>query len=198
MKKWWIAGMVMLAAAMAVAQDAAPAPAPDFTLKDTAGREVSLSAFKGKIVVLEWFNPDCPFVRKHYDSGNMQALQKEYTEKGIVWLSICSSAPGKQGHYPAAKHNELMKEKGAAPTAVLLDEDGRVGKLYGAKTTPHMFIIAADGKLAYQGAIDDKTGTDKEEIKTAANYVRQALDALLAGQAPAVAATKPYGCSVKY
>lgn len=172
--------------------------APDFTLTDTNGKEQTLSSYKGKFVVLEWLNHDCPFVKKHYDSGNMQALQKEYTAKDVVWLSINSSAEGKEGYYPADKANELTKEKGAAPSAVLLDEKGKVGKLYGAKTTPHMFVIDPQGVLIYQGAIDSKASTDSEDIPTAKNYVKAALDEATAGKAVSESSIKSYGCSVKY
>lgn len=172
--------------------------APDFTLTDTNGKAQSLSSYKGKFVVLEWLNHDCPFVHKHYDSGNMQALQKEYTGKDVVWLSINSSAEGKEGYYSAEKSNELTKEKDASPTAVLLDTDGKVGKLYGAKTTPHMFIVSPQGLLIYQGAIDDKASADQEDIKTSKNYVKAALDEAIAGKAVSEPSTKSYGCSVKY
>src|SRR6516165_11625168 len=130
--------------------------APDFSLTDTNGKTVRLSDFKGKYVVLEWYNPDCPFVGKHYKSGNMQGLQKEFTSRGVVWLSIDSSAPGEQGNYPPAKLNEISARDGAARTALLLDPDGKVGRLYGAKTTPDMYIINPDGFLVYKGAIDNK------------------------------------------
>jgi peroxiredoxin len=173
-------------------------PAPDFTLSDTYGKSHNLSDFKGKIVVLEWLNHDCPYVLKHYDGKNMQTLQKTYTGKGVIWLSVNSSAEGKQGNFPPAKANEITASKGASPTAVLLDASGTVGKLYGAKTTPHMFIINAEGILVYNGAIDDKPSTKIDDLKDAKNYVSAALDELLAGKAVSTAATKPYGCSVKY
>lgn len=172
--------------------------APDFTLTDTNGKTHALSDFKGKFVVLEWLNHDCPFVQKHYDSGNMQGLQKEFTAKDVVWLSINSSAEGKEGNYPADKANELTKEKNAAPSAVLLDSDGKVGKLYGAKTTPHMFVISPQGLLIYQGAIDDKPSADPADIASSKNYVKTALDEAMAGQAVSESTTKSYGCSVKY
>ncbi|HOW97610.1 MAG TPA: thioredoxin family protein [Kiritimatiellia bacterium] len=172
--------------------------APDFTLPGIDGVPHSLSSARGKYVVLEWFNYDCPFVRKHYGGGNMQALQKKYTEAGAVWFSICSSAPGKQGHYPAEKMAELAKQRNVASTAVLLDPDGRVGRLYGAKTTPHIFIIDPEGKLIYQGAVDSVPSADPADITSAVNYVRAALDAALAGQPVEKKVTAPYGCSVKY
>jgi len=172
--------------------------APDFTLTDTNGQSHSLSQFKEKCVVLEWFNHDCPFVKKHYDSGNMQALQKEYTGKDVVWLAINSSAAGKEGYYNAEQTNQMTKDKAAAPTAVLLDADGKVGQLYGAQTTPHMYIINPEGILIYQGAIDDKKSADSADIATSKNYVKSALDAAMAGQPVGDSTTKSYGCSVKY
>ena len=172
--------------------------APDFTLTDTNGVAHSLSQYKGKFVVLEWFNYDCPFVHKHYDGGNMQGLQKEYTGKDVVWLSINSSAEGKEGFYSPEETNAMSKETGAAPTAILLDSDGKVGKLYGAKTTPHMFVISQQGVLIYQGAIDSKPSADSADIATSVNYVKQALDEAIAGKAVSEPSTKSYGCSVKY
>lgn len=172
--------------------------APQFSLNDTKGKTVDLSKLAGKVVVLEWFNHGCPFVKKHYDSNNMQTLQKDYTGKGVVWLSICSSAKGKQGNATAQKHDEDAKAAKASATHILIDEDGKVGKLYGAKTTPHMFVIDKKGVLVYAGAIDDKPGTDVEEIKGAKNYVKAALDEVLKNKPVSVASTKAYGCSVKY
>ncbi len=174
------------------------AAAPEFTLTDTKGVSHNLSDFKGKFVVLEWVNHGCPFVVKHYSGGNMQGLQKEFTDKGVVWLSICSSAEGKQGYMSNDEWNAAIEEKGIAATATLIDEDGTVGKLYKAKVTPHMYIIDADGNLIYQGAIDDKRSTDAEDIATSENYVRSALTAALAGEPVAKSVTQPYGCSVKY
>ncbi len=173
-------------------------PAPEFTLTDTNGQSHALSAFKGKYVVLEWLNHDCPFVRKHYDSGNMQSLQKEFTGKDVVWLSVNSSADGKQGNYSADQANALTVEKGAAPTAILLDGDGTVGKLYGAQTTPHMYVINPDGVLIYQGAIDSKPSADAQDIPTSTNYVKAAIEEAMAGKPVTTASTKSYGCSVKY
>jgi peroxiredoxin len=172
--------------------------APDFTLKDTNGKPQTLSSYKGKYVVLEWYQPDCPFVRKHYGSGNMQKLQKEYTAKGVVWLSIDSSAPGQEGNYDAAKLNAFAARDGAARTALMIDSDGKVGRLYGAKTTPDMYVIDPSGKLIYQGAIDNKRSTDLADVNRATNYVKAALDSALAGKNVATTATAPYGCSVKY
>ena len=172
--------------------------APDFTIVDSHGKEHSLSAYKGNYVVLEWFNPDCPFVKKHYGSGNMQKLQTTYTGKGVIWFSVNSSAPSKQGYYEPEVMNQLMEEKGANSTAVLLDSDGTVGRLYGAATTPHIFIINPEGQLIYQGAIDNIPGVDQAEIAGANNYVEAALEAALSGNPVEITSTKSYGCSVKY
>jgi peroxiredoxin len=196
--------VVVLAAATVGTSGAARAnveinkPAPDFSLPAASGKTHSLAEFEGKVVVLEWTNPDCPFVKKHYGSDNMQALQRKYTAQGVVWLSINSSAPGKQGHCTPEKAAKLTIETEAAPTAVLLDSDGMVGKLYGARTTPHMFVIDGKGDLVYNGAIDDKPTADSADVKGAKNLVAAALDAVLAGKMPEVQATQPYGCSVKY
>jgi len=173
-------------------------PAPAFTLKDSKGTSHNLADFKGKTVVLEWINHGCPFVVKHYSGGAMQALQKDYTAKGVVWLSICSSAPGKQGHMSPEEWNKTNAEKGAAPSAVLLDEDGKVGKLYQAKTTPHMYVINPEGLLVYAGAIDSIKSTSAADVPKADNYVKSALDEVLAGKPVTTASTEAYGCSVKY
>jgi len=183
-----------LACAVAVVGE----PAPAFTLTDTNGKAHSLADLRGKTVVLEWWNYECPFVGKHYGSGNMQKLQQEWTAKGVVWLTVSSSAPGKQGYVDAAKGNALMKEKGGAPTAVLLDHDGKVGRAYGAKTTPHMFVIDARGTVVYAGGIDDKPSTDQADITTAKNFVSAALAEVTAGKRVTTTASQPYGCSVKY
>lgn len=172
--------------------------APDFALRDIFKKEHALSDYGGKFVVLEWTNYDCPFVRKHYDSRNMQNLQQTYGDKGIIWLSINSSAPGKQGHYGSETWIELVDQEKASPAAVLLDPDGTVGRRYGAKTTPHIFVINPEGILIYKGAIDDKPSTNVTDVKTAKNYLTAALDEAMAGQAVSNAATEPYGCSVKY
>ena len=177
---------------------AAITKAPSFTLKGIDGKEYSLDEFAGKTVVLEWFNEGCPFVAKHYSGGNMQSLQKEYTGKGVVWLAIVSSAPGKQGNKTPDEHKATLAKWNAAPTALLIDEDGVVGKKYGAKTTPHMFVIDSTGSIAYAGAIDDKASTEAEDIPTSKNYVKAALDALLAGKKVEVSETQAYGCGVKY
>lgn len=172
--------------------------APDFTLTSSSGEQVMLSSFKGKYVILEWTNHDCPFVKKHYGAGNMQSLQKAYTEQDVIWLSIISSAPGKQGHVDATTANMLTNSRGAAPTQVLFDGDGKVGKLYGAKTTPHMYIIKPDGELAYMGAIDSIKSANPADIARATNYVSQAMTELQSGKEVSRPFTKPYGCSVKY
>jgi peroxiredoxin len=191
-------GMLALTAGLSFAETEVGKAAPNFSLPDTKGKTRSLTDFKGKYVVLEWYQPDCPFVRKHYRSGNMQSLQKEYTAKGVTWLSIDSSAPGEEGNYPAAKLNEISTQDGSARTALLLDPAGDVGRLYGAKTTPDMYIIDPNGVLVYKGAIDNKRSTDLADVKTATNYVKGALDAVMTGKTVPTTATQPYGCSVKY
>ncbi len=173
-------------------------PAPDFTLTDSNGKSHSLSAFRGKVVVLEWINHGCPFVVKHYASGNMQRTQQAAAADGAVWLSICSSAPGKQGHLSPAGWNKTNAEKGAAPAAVLLDEAGKVGRLYHATATPQLFVIDAAGTVVYSGAIDNKPTTNVDDVPKAQNHVLAALADLKAGRAVATPVTKPYGCSVKY
>jgi peroxiredoxin len=192
------AGLAAATAGLAAAQAVVGQPAPPFTATDTNGKPESLADFKGKWIVLEWTNNDCPFVGKHYGSGNMQKLQKTYTGKGVAWLSVISSGPGKEGYVDAARANALTKERGAAPSAVLLDPQGTVGRLYGAKTTPHMFVIDPQGKIVYQGAIDDRPSTDVADIAKARNYVTAALDEAMAGKAVTTASSAPYGCSVKY
>ncbi|MBI2871345.1 MAG: thioredoxin family protein [Candidatus Omnitrophica bacterium] len=172
--------------------------APDFTLTDTRGTQHQLSNHKGSFVVLEWTNYDCPFVRKHYSSGNMQSLQEKYAAQGVVWFSVSTSAPGKQGHYLPERWNELIAEKGAKPSALLLDTTGEVGKSYGATATPHMFIVNPEGVVIYQGAIDDTPTADPADIPASTNYVSAALDRALQGQEPETPSTQPYGCSVKY
>lgn len=172
--------------------------APEFTATDSNGKTVKLSQWQGKVVVLEWHNQDCPFVVKHYISGNMQKLQKEWTGKGVVWVSIISSAPGKQGHVDGKGANLDVEKQKAAPSVTLLDPKGEVGRLYGAKTTPHMFVIGKDGKLLYNGAIDDKPTPDQADLAAAKNYVSLALTEVLAGKPVSTPTTTPYGCSVKY
>jgi peroxiredoxin len=172
--------------------------APDFTAVDSNGKTHRLSDFKGKTVVLEWTNHECPFVRKHYESNNMQKLQKAATSDGVVWLSVVSSAPGQQGNVDGQKANDLTKSRNAAPTAVLLDAEGTIGRTYSARTTPHIFVIAPDGKLAYAGAIDSIPSANKADISKADNYVTAALNAVKNGQPVSNPTTQPYGCSVKY
>jgi peroxiredoxin len=173
-------------------------PAPDFSIVDSNGKTHKLSDYKGKFVVLEWHNQGCPYVKKHYGSGNMQRLQKEWTGKGVAWLSILSSAPGKQGFVSAQEENMFLKSSGAAPTAALLDPNGDVGRLYSAKTTPHMIVIDPKGNIIYNGAIDDRPTADPGDIQGASNYVSAALTESMAGKPVSVATTKPYGCTVKY
>lgn len=192
------AGLITGILTSAVAQIENGKPAPDFTLADSSGNQVSLPQFKGKFVVLEWLNYDCPFVMKHYNSGNMQNLQKTWTGKGVTWLSIISSAPEQQGYYEAADVNRLNAQKKASPTAILLDPAGTAGKLYGAQTTPHMFVIDPQGVLVYQGAIDDIRSTNPDDVAKAKNYVSAALDEAMAGKPVSTPSTKSYGCSVKY
>ena len=174
------------------------APAPDFTATDSNGKSDSLDQFHGKYVVLEWHNQGCPYTKKHYTSGNMQSLQKEWTAKGVVWLTVISSAPGEQGFMTAREENSYLSKMHAAPTAVLLDSNGKVGRLYSAKTTPQMVVIDPAGKLIYDGAIDDRPTPDAEDIKGAKNYVDEALSAAMAGKPVPTPYTRPYGCSVKY
>jgi peroxiredoxin len=172
--------------------------APDFTGTDSNGKTQKLSEYHGKYVVLEWTNNGCPYTQKHYESGNMQALQKEWTAKGVVWLTVLSSATGEQGYMTASQENAYVSKEHAAPTAVILDPTGVIGHAYEAKTTPHMFVIDPSGKLIYAGAIDDHATTDPEDIKSSKNYVSDALSESMAGKPVATAYTRPYGCSVKY
>jgi peroxiredoxin len=173
-------------------------PAPDFSGVDTSGKSWSLGELKGKLVILEWTNHDCPYVRKHYESGNMQALQKEAADAGYVWLSVISSAAGKQGHVSAGEADELTRSRRAAPAAVLLDEQGDIGRAYGARTTPHMYLVDQEGILRYMGGIDDIRSTDPADVPKARNHVRAAMADIAAGRSVAAAVTPPYGCSVKY
>ena len=173
-------------------------PAPAFSVTDTQGRTWTLQDLAGQAVVLEWTNHDCPYVRKHYGAGNMQALQREATGQGVLWLSVISSAPGKQGHVTPAEADALTQARGAAPTAVLLDESGVMGRAYAARTTPHLYLIAPDGTLAYMGGIDDRPTSDPADIPAAKSYIRAALADLASGRPVTEAVTRPYGCSVKY
>jgi peroxiredoxin len=189
--------LAALAAAPLRAEVAPGQPAPDFTLQDQTGTPRKLSDSKGKYVVLEWYNNGCPFVRRHYDAKNMQALQKKYTEKGVVWYTISSSAPGKQGALTPKTAAKTWKKEGMSST-LLLDAQRDVAHLYGAKTTPHMFVIDPKGTLIYMGAIDDRPSTDPSDLKGARNYVSAALDAAMSGKPVPDPVTKSYGCSVKY
>lgn len=189
---------LFLAAAAAQAAPKPGEPAPGFTLAGADGKSHSLADYRGRYVVLEWTNHECPFVKKHYNSGNMQSLQKELTGKGAAWLSIVSSAPGKQGHVGAKQALELTKSRGAAPTAVLLDPTGEVGRKYEAKTTPHMYVVAPDGTLIYMGGIDSIPSSDQADIARATPYVKVALAEAMAGKPVTEASTRPYGCAVKY
>lgn len=187
------------AATPALAQTATVGqPAPDFTALDTSGKTVKLSDFKGKHVVLEWTNPGCPFVVKHYGSGNIPALQKEFTGKGVVWLAVNSTDTGSGDYKKPADLGAWMTQQKAAPTATLMDEKGSIGKAYGARTTPHLYIVDPKGTLVYAGGIDSIPSAKVDDIKTATNYVRQGLGEALAGKPISAANTKPYGCSVKY
>jgi peroxiredoxin len=172
--------------------------APDFSITDSKGKTQSVSQYKGKYVVLEWFNPECPFVKKHYGSGNMQKLQEEFTGKGVVWLSVDSSAPGKEGNLSPVEAEKKMTEWKTHSTALLLDQDGKAAQAYAAKNTPHMFIINPEGKIIYEGAIDSKASPNPADIPSSTNYVRVALDEALAGKTVSNPTTRPYGCSVKY
>ncbi len=172
--------------------------APDFKGTDSSGAQQSLAKYRGKYVVLEWANQGCPYDRKHYLSGSMEALQKEWTAKGVVWLSVISSAPGEQGYVKPAEENEYLKKMHAVPTAAILDPTGQIGHFYDARTTPHIFVIDPTGKLIYQGAIDNQPSPDLETLKGARNYLSESLTAAMSGKPVPVAVTSPYGCSVKY
>jgi peroxiredoxin len=173
-------------------------PAPDFTLKDAGGKAVKLSDYRGKYVVLEWTNPGCPYVRKHYDSGNMAATQRDATAKGAVWLSINSTERASFDYLEPARLVAWQQERKVRPTATLMDEEGVAGKAYGARTTPHMYIVDPQGRLAYAGGIDSIASSSPEDIRQAVNYVRQALGEAVAGKPITAATTRPYGCSIKY
>lgn len=191
----------LLAFALMSSSVAAPAPgtpAPAFSLPSVEGKTVALSDYKGKYVVLEWTNKDCPFVKKHYGSGAMQATQAEAKKMGAVWLSICSSAPGQQGYMDATTYKAYAKDKKIASTAILLDSEGKVGHLYAAKTTPQIVIVDPKGNVVYDGAIDDKPDPSPASLKGAKNYALEALKESMAGKAVTVATSRPYGCGVKY
>lgn len=183
---------------LAHAQATVGAPAPDFTAKDSTGKEVSLQSLKGKIVVLEWFNPGCPFVKKFYKNGDMQKMQQELTAKGVTWLTVSSSAPGKSGHLTPEVAESTRAELAMKSSSLVLDESGSIGKAYGARTTPHVFVINSDGKVAYAGAIDSEASTSSSDIAVATNYLTGAVESLQAGKPVDPASTEPYGCSVKY
>jgi len=204
MRKLWrfilaaVPGAILSCAAQAADAPRIGQPAPGFSATDSGGKTVSLADYRGKLVVLEWTNDGCPFVRHYYKRGNMQALQKEFTGKGVIWLSVISSAPGAQGFADGAHADLLTQQRHAAPTAVLLDPSGKLGHLYNAITTPQMFLIDAGGKLIYSGAIDNLPSTDPADIANASPYLKNALDQALAGEPVSLPLTAPYGCSVKY
>jgi peroxiredoxin len=193
-----VALLAIAAGSSALAQAAVGQPAPAFELADTAGKTVKLADFKGRFVVLEWTNPGCPFVVKHYGSQNMQSLQKEAAAQKVVWLSISSTAPGHGDYLAPVALATQYKDWGAAPAAMLMDDSGKVGRAYGARTTPHMYVIDPQGVLVYAGGIDDKRSTNPADVKTAKNFVRAALTDALAGKPVATPSAAPYGCSVKY
>ncbi len=197
-----LAGIASLVVALvpisAAAQAVVGSPAPGFTATDSHGQTHTLSEYRGKYVVLEWHNRDCPYTHKHYVSGNMEALQKEWTAKGVVWFTVISSAPGKQGYVTDAEENEYLQQMHADPTAVLMDPEGKLGRLYDAKTTPEMYIIDPEGKLIYEGAIDDRPTPDVSDINGADNYLNDALMEAMAGKPVVHSYTRSYGCSVKY
>ena len=203
MKQTLIASLItasfsFVAVAAAHANATVGLPAPGFALSDTNGKAVNLADYKGKTVVLEWHNPECPFVKKHYDSANMQSLQTKYTKDGVVWLAVNSTEPGHQEYKKPDVMNGILKSSKASPTAYLMDESGSMGKSYGARTTPHMYIINPQGTLVYAGGIDDKRSANIADIKSAKNFVAAALDEMKAGKPVSVATSTPYGCSVKY
>ena len=189
---------LIAAAAYAIDPPAVGSAAPDFSLSDAKGQTHSLSQYKGKYVVLEWFNPECPFVKKHYGGGNMQKLQDQYTGKGVVWLTIDSNAPGTEGSITAEQAQKITSSWNTHQTALLLDPEGKAGRAYGAKNTPNMVIINPERKIAYEGAIDSKATPNPADIPSSTNYVKAALDESLAGKPVTTPQTKPYGCSVKY
>lgn len=198
MKKLLITGLISAATALGAYAADPGADAPAFELKDLKGNTVSLASLKGKVVVLEWVNFGCPFVKKHYASGNMPRLQKQAAEKGAVWITINSSAEGKQGYLPAEQMSAEAKKQGVAAKHFCLDTDGKVGKAYGAKVTPHMFVIDSEGKIAYNGAIDSVRSTKAADVEKADPLLKNALHAVLAGKAVKNAKNNPYGCGVKY
>jgi peroxiredoxin len=193
-----VASVALGSAFTAAAQAVVNQPAPAFSARDAAGKTVNLADFKGKHVVLEWVNPGCPFVQKHYNSANMPATQKDAMSRGVVWLTVSSTSRDAGDYLPPAELSKWLGSKSAAPTATLMDDDGKIGRAYGARTTPHMYLIDPQGKLVYAGAIDSKPTARADDIKTATNYVRQAVGEALAGKAVSQATTTAYGCSIKY
>ena len=195
-----LAVFTSLIATTVFASDVPPvgSAAPDFSLTDAQGKTHSLSEYKGKYVVLEWFNPECPFVKKHYGTSNMQNLQKQYTDKGVVWLTIDSNAPGTEGSITPEQAQKVSASWKTHQTALLLDPEGKAGRAYGAKNTPNMVIISPEGKIAYEGAIDSKASPNPADIPSSTNYVKVALDESMSGKPVSNANTRPYGCSVKY
>lgn len=191
-------GLTLAGGATAMTAPELGQPAPAFAGVDSYGKPHALADYRGKVVVLEWTNDGCPYVGKHYGTGNMQALQKEAAAEGVVWLSVISSAPGTQGHVSPDKANQLTETRDAAPAAVLLDPEGEIGRLYAAKVTPHMYVIDAEGRLVYMGGIDDRPTARYEDVEGANNYVRAALDDVLAGKAVRTPYARAYGCTVKY
>lgn len=198
MRTTMLAAMLCSLSLSAAAAAVVGQPAPAFSVRDTQGRTVSLADHKGRTVVLEWVNPGCPYVRKHYDSGNMQATQKAAAEQGVVWLSVNSTTESHGDHLPPARMGEWMKGQGGTPSATLMDAEGRIGRAYGARTTPHLYVIDARGVLVYAGAIDDKPSANPADVARATNHVKAALADLRAGRSVATPTTRPYGCSVKY
>jgi peroxiredoxin len=194
----WMFALIALLLALPLLGARVGEAAPDFTGTDSNGKTHKLSDYRGKVVVLEWHNQGCPYTKKHYESGNMQKLQKEWTAKGVIWLTVISSAPGAQGYVTAAQENEYLKKMNATPTAALLDPTGAIGHLYEAKTTPHMYVINPRGQLVYEGGIDDKPTSDPADIAGATNWVQAALKEITAGKQVSTPVTRPYGCSVKY
>lgn len=191
-------GAALLLATFTVSAARVGEPAPGFTGTDSKGKTHTLADYRGRFVVLEWHNRDCPYVKKHYGAGNMQALQTEWTGKGVVWLTIISSAPGQQGHQSPEAANAYFAEQKWAASAVILDPEGKIGRLYDAKTTPHMYVIDPAGNLVYNGAIDDKPTSDAADIPTAKSFIAAALTEAMAGKPVSTPTSRPYGCSVKY
>ena len=197
-RRMLLASVLTMSLGLAHAAAVVGQPAPDFTVRDANGQEVKLSQFRGKHVVLEWMNPGCPFVRKHYESGNMPATQKEVLARGVVWLSVHSNDDQGWLYTKPAKLQDWLRDRKAEPTALLIDGNGAVGKAYGARTTPHMFLVGPTGIVLYAGGIDSIASADKDDIPKATNYVREAVTEALVGKPVSAAATRPYGCAIKY